>query len=426
MPGAHRCSGGTLRLPGITRSPQVRRSPSPSQSQGWTWDENNRTADFSSAQAHTATSLLFAGSAPEELLVTPQDSDPAPPVASVVADRGTLPRAEPRDRTIIVEISAPECAADTGSLCQWIWENTGLDVVARNSDQALSAILHILLILVIAVIVRFLLYRAINRLTKITINGATPTALQPLRAQVGRALARGQSTERRAQRTRAIGSLLKSISSFAVVCIAAILILAELGIDIAPLLTSAGIAGVALAFGAQNLVRDFLAGIFMTLEDQYGVGDTVDLGSATGTVIDVSLRTTTVRAGDGTIWHVRNGEILRVGNSSQGEAVVTIELPMRYDADTDAAGTLALEEATRIAELDEYADSVVAAPKLVGIVSVAPGMVTLGIAVTIRAGDQDTFLRAVRAAIRAAFEQARRDDPAADYRPPVIAGTEPA
>ena len=112
------------------------------------------------------------------------------------------------------------------------------------------------------------------------------------------------------------------------------LILAELGIDIAPLLASAGIAGVALAFGAQNLVRDFLAGIFMTLEDQYGVGDTVDLGSATGTVVAVSLRTTTVRAGDGTIWHVRNGEVLRVGNSSQGEAVVSIDLPLPYDADS--------------------------------------------------------------------------------------------
>ena len=130
--------------------------------------------------------------------------------------------------------------------------------------------------------------------------------------------------------------MLKSISSFLIVTIAAVLILAELGIDIAPLLASAGIAGVALAFGAQNLVKDFLAGIFMTLEDQYGVGDTVDLGPASGTVVAVGLRTTTLRAGDGTIWHVRNGEVLRVGNSSQGEAVVTIELPLPYDADAAA------------------------------------------------------------------------------------------
>ena len=118
------------------------------------------------------------------------------------------------------------------------------------------------------------------------------------------------SGERGAQRALAIGSLLKSVRSFLIFGIAAVLILEEFGIDVAPLLASAGIAGVALAFGAQNLIRDFLAGIFMTLEDQYGVGDVVDLGSATGTVITVGLRTTSLRAGDGTIWHVRNGEVL--------------------------------------------------------------------------------------------------------------------
>jgi small-conductance mechanosensitive channel len=322
-----------------------------------------------------------------------------------------------------VDITAPDCASDSGSVCQWIWENTGLDIVARNSDALLSAVLHILLIVLIALVARFLLYRAINRLTRLTINGATPAALQPLRARAGRAFG-GLSAERRAQRTRALGSLLKSISSFAIVSIAAVLILAELGIDIAPIIASAGILGVALAFGAQTLVRDFLAGIFMTLEDQYGVGDTVDLGSASGTVVAVSLRTTTVRAGDGTIWHVRNGEVVRVGNSSQGEAVVTIELPMRYDADADAAGTLALEQATRIAELDDFAESILAAPKLLGIVAVTPGSVTVGISVTVRAGEQDGYLRAVRAAVKAAFEQALRADPAADYRPPVVAGSE--
>ena len=119
--------------------------------------------------------------------------------------------------------------------------------------------------------------------------------------------------------------------------------------DVAPLLASAGIVGVALAFGAQNLIKDFLAGIFMTLEDQYGVGDTVDLGSASGTVTTVGLRTTTLRAGDGTVWHVRNGEVLRVGNASQGEAVVTIDIPLPYDADTARAGAVALAAAESVA-----------------------------------------------------------------------------
>ncbi len=333
---------------------------------------------------------------------------------------GTTPQCRTERPTFTVDITAPECAADSGSLCQWIWDNTGADVIARNSDAVLSAALHILLIVVVAAIARHLLYRTINRLTRLTVNGTTNAALQPLRA-TARRFNRGLSAERRAQRTRAIGSLLKSISSFLVIGIAGVLILAELGIDIAPLLASAGIAGVALAFGAQNLVRDFLAGIFMTLEDQYGVGDTVDLGSATGTVVAVTLRTTTLRAGDGTIWHVRNGEVLRVGNSSQGEAVVRIDLPLPYDADADAAGAIALREATEIAESDEFAEAIIEPPQLLGIVDVVPGIVTIGLSATVRTGDQDGYLRAVRAAIKSAFDKAMADDPRADFRPPLAA-----
>jgi len=324
-----------------------------------------------------------------------------------------------------VEITAPECASDTGSLCQWVWDNTGADVLARNSDAVASGAVHILLILVIAFIVRFLLYRAINRLTRLSNNDDASAALRPLRAGARLALAGGLAADRRAQRTQAVGSLLKSMTSFAVISVAAVLILAELGFDIAPILASAGIAGVALAFGAQNLVRDFLAGIFMTLEDQYGVGDTVDLGTASGTVVAVSLRTTTLRAGDGTIWHVRNGEVLRVGNSSQGQAVVTIPVTVPYDSDTDRAATIALEQATGVAESPKFEASIVEPPTLLGITDVAPGTITLGVQATVVAADKDGYIRAVRAAVRSAFEQARRDDPAADFRPPVLVGPPP-
>jgi small conductance mechanosensitive channel len=324
-----------------------------------------------------------------------------------------------------VEITAPECASDTGSLCQWVWDNTGADALARNSDAVASGAVHILLILVIAFIVRFLLYRAINRLTRLSNNDDASAALRPLRAGARIALGGGLAAERRAQRTQAVGSLLKSMTSFAVISVAAVLILAELGFDIAPILASAGIAGVALAFGAQNLVRDFLAGIFMTLEDQYGVGDTVDLGTASGTVVAVSLRTTTLRAGDGTIWHVRNGEVLRVGNSSQGQAVVTIPVTVPYDSDTDRAATIALEQATGVAESPKFEASILEPPTLLGISDVAPGTITLGVQATVVAADKDGYIRAVRAAVRSAFEQARRDDPAADFRPPVLVGPPP-
>src|SRR6476620_9864654 len=119
-----------------------------------------------------------------------------------------------------MEITAPECASDPGSLCQWVWDNTGADALARNSDAVASGAVHILLILVIALIVRFLLYRAINRLTRLSNNDDTSAALGPLRAGARFALAGGLA-DRRAQRTQAVGSLLKSVTSFAVFCVAA-------------------------------------------------------------------------------------------------------------------------------------------------------------------------------------------------------------
>jgi small-conductance mechanosensitive channel len=320
-----------------------------------------------------------------------------------------------------VDVNAPACASEAGSFCQWFWENTGLGFVARNADGALDALVHITLIVLISFGVRALVFRAVNRLTKLTAVGATPAILRPLRAQARRALNRAVSAERRQQRALAVGSLLKSVTSFLIFGTAVILghphpgrtrdqRRAPAGI--------AGIAGVALAFGAQNLIKDFLAGIFMTLEDQYGVGDAVDLGSASGTVTTVGLRTTTIRAGDGTIWYVRNGEVMRVGNSSQGEAVVAIDLPLPYDADTARAGEIALAQTRMVSSSAEFADLIDEEPQLLGIVDIEPGIVTIRLTATVRSGDQDAYLRAVRAAIKTAFDAARVKDPAVDFRPP--------
>ena len=132
---------------------------------------------------------------------------------------------------------------------------------------------------------------------------------------------RALDSERRAQRAETIGSLLNSSVVVIITTIVAIYVLKALGVDIAPLLTSVGILGVAIGFGAQQLIRDFLAGIFITLEDQFGIGDVIETSEVVGTVESVGLRITRVRAEDGTIWYLRNGEILRVGNRSQGTYV---------------------------------------------------------------------------------------------------------
>lgn len=176
----------------------------------------------------------------------------------------------------------------------------------------------IVLILIIAFIVRWLVRRAIDRVVRRASEGSVPSVLG--RTKAGELLAdlRPGAADRRRERALTMGSVLKSIAGALIMGIAAIMILAQIGVNVAPILAGAGILGLALGFGAQNFVKDFLAGIFMILEDQLGVGDVVDTGHATGTVEAVGMRVTRLRDDQGTIWYVRNGEVLRIGNESQG------------------------------------------------------------------------------------------------------------
>ena len=139
--------------------------------------------------------------------------------------------------------------------------------------------------------------------------------------------------ERRMQRVRALGAILRSAASVTIFAIAGFVILGDLGINLAPLLASAGVVGIAIGFGAQGLVRDYLAGIFMLVEDQYGVGDVISIGDATGTVENVTLRITRMRDVNGIVWHVRNGAIDTVGNESQGWARAVIDFPVPFQSD---------------------------------------------------------------------------------------------
>ncbi|HUR02010.1 MAG TPA: mechanosensitive ion channel domain-containing protein, partial [Nonomuraea sp.] len=179
-----------------------------------------------------------------------------------------------------------------------------------------ATLITVILILVIALIVRNVAKRVITRVVS---RAATGTSL------TGRFRRTGAATdgidallnERRKQRAETMGSVLKHISSVVIMGTAVLTVLDRLTIPIAPLLTSVGILGVAIGFGAQELVKDFIAGMFMLLEDQYGVGDVIDSGAAVGTVEAVTLRVTRLRDADGRVWYVRNGTITRVGNESQ-------------------------------------------------------------------------------------------------------------
>ncbi|MEV5243265.1 mechanosensitive ion channel family protein [Streptomyces cinnamoneus] len=200
--------------------------------------------------------------------------------------------------------------------------------VEENWSTWLSNGLRIVLIVLIAVAMRHLIRRAITKLIarmNRTAQAVDGTALGSLLV----------NAERRRQRSEAIGSVLRSVASFLIMGTAALTVLSVLKINLAPLLASAGVAGVAIGFGARNLVTDFLSGVFMILEDQYGVGDTIDAGVASGEVIEVGLRVTKLRGTDGEIWYVRNGEVKRIGNLSQGWATAGVDVQVRSDEDLD-------------------------------------------------------------------------------------------
>lgn len=221
-------------------------------------------------------------------------------------------------------------------------------------------------------------------------------------------MARGHDlkpSKRRLQRARTIGSLLRSVSTFAIYGVALIMVLAQLGIDVAPILASAGVLGLAIGFGAQNLVRDFLSGIFMMLEDQYGVGDVVDLGEAVGDVEAVGLRITTIRDINGTVWYVRNGEIFRVGNFSKNFAVAVVDVPLAHHANTEQASELALQAAREVAE-GEHAQDVVEPPQLLGVQSVTPYALTLRLTTKTRAGRQWAVQRTLNERVQSALTAA--------------------
>jgi small conductance mechanosensitive channel len=189
----------------------------------------------------------------------------------------------------------------------------GNDGKLEVTDQIIMVPARILGLVVAFFVIRWLLHKAIRRFARRTGNGAVAGVLAKSK--------RGQEfveqtlmSERRTQRAETIASLLCSTVTIILTAVLVVMVLAELGFNILPVVASASIIGVALGFGAQTLVKDFLAGIFMIFEDQYGVGDLVDMEKATGVVEAVGLRVTRLRGEDGTTWYVRNGEVLRLGN----------------------------------------------------------------------------------------------------------------
>jgi small conductance mechanosensitive channel len=273
----------------------------------------------------------------------------------------------------------------------------------EHSKVLIETPARILAIIVIALLVRLILHRMINRLAGPVKSGGLPRILSPLREKRGgNAILQstGLLSERRTQRAATIASVLKSFVSFTIFVLAILLVLGELDINLLPLVAGTSIVGVALGFGAQNIVKDFLSGMFMMLEDQYGVGDVIDFEQATGTVEAVGLRTTRLRDVNGTVWYVRNGEVVRVGNKSQGYAQVVLDVPIAASIDVEAASAAMLEVARQMHAEKEWAEVFLDEPEVQGVEAITREETVIRLVVRVRPPEQWRTARELRRRIR--------------------------
>lgn len=260
-------------------------------------------------------------------------------------------------------------------------------------------------VLLIALVARYAIHQVIKGLVYRAEHTEPPRRLLGSK-KAARVLFQGAGiySERRAARARTLGSLARSIVTAIIFAVAVIMILEELNYSIGPLLASAGIVGVALGFGAQNLVKDFLSGVMMLLEDQFGVGDVVDLGEAIGVVEAVGLRVTEVRGLDGTLWYVRNGEVIRVGNYGQEWARALIDVGVGYGEDTARVRQLMFEVASELAADPEWSELILEEPEIWGVEQLAADGVIIRLAVKTRPLEQWAISRELRERIKARFD----------------------
>ena len=288
-------------------------------------------------------------------------------------------------------------------ICTRVFRATGNEWLAKAADVAVAKPLQIAIVVVLAVVVSRIVRRAISR----SVSGvASGRARLHGRREGPQVVEAAQVNARAVQRAETIGALLRSISSIVIWGIAGITILGELGINLGPLIAGAGIIGIALGFGAQSLVRDFLSGVFMLLEDQYGVGDIVDVGEANGVVEGVSLRTTRLRDVQGTVWYVPNGEIRRVGNKSQQWARALLDISVAYDTDIDRAAELIRGVAVDTWRDERWNRYILEEPEVWGVETLGADGIAIRLVVKTTPADQFDVSRELRARIKRAFDDA--------------------
>lgn len=285
--------------------------------------------------------------------------------------------------------------------------------------QVGAPLLRIIAIIVVALILRRVVGRVINEAVEraktpppdLTFTVLTERARDYMQRKTASSHEQAVESVRREQRANSLGGLARSVASVAIVASALIMVLSELGLELAPLLAGAGIVGLAVGFGAQDLVKDFLSGVFMLLEDQFGVGDIIDVGGNTGVVEAISLRSTRLRSIDGTLWHVPNGDIRQVGNRSQEWARALFDVDVSYDTDVDVALSVIGQVVTDLAEDPEFAENFLEEPTVVGVLALGADAVTLRAMAQVVPGQQWALGREFSRRIKRAFDTANIEFP---------------
>lgn len=279
-----------------------------------------------------------------------------------------------------------------------IWEDV-LKVLGVVGLKALTVAIILVVCVLIALVLRVVIRRVVHRIVDSAKNKAAVDDTQ--------ALERSPLADMRlVQRTRTLGSILQNIVNVMLVIIALVLVVNAIDNSLLGSLTLLTAAvGAGLGFGAQNIVKDVLNGIFLVAEDQIGIGDVVDLGLATGVVEYVSVRITQVRDVNGTLWYVRNGEVLRIGNMSQGWARAIIDLGVPVDADLEVVEHAVLDTALTLAKDPKWRTRIVEKPELWGLESIEGDALVVRVVIKARANAKDDVAQELRKRLRTALAE---------------------
>lgn len=289
------------------------------------------------------------------------------------------------------------CGRSPGVACRLAWDLTHdravADVIRSYFARPATVTLQILFVVVLALLARLAVHRMISKVTEhATEHGNRGDAAVRLRG------------ERRHQRAQALSSVLRNVASVVIFGIAGMTIAGYLGLNLAPILASAGVIGLAIGFGAQSLVRDFISGIFMLLEDQYGVGDVINAGEASGTVEAVSLRTTRLRDVNGVVWHIRNGTIDRIGNQSQGWSRAVVDFPVPYRHDLAGVRSVMKETAMQMWKDPQWHEVIMEEPEVWGVETVYRDAVVMRLVARTLPMRQWQVARELRERLKAALD----------------------